>query len=126
MKDKHIKLITVLMAIALSSLILLQYIFIRDSVAVKEANFAQTVNEVLQRVSRQIEKQETASLLEKQTIDYKRIQLITRDSLASRNLLFLSKSSKSLDKAPPSLGIFIASAHGKCRLTGRRYYSGNQ
>ncbi len=111
MKDKHIKLITVLMAIALSSLIVLQYIFIRDSIAVKEANFAQTVNEVLQRVSKKIEQQETASLLGKRTIDYKRIQLIARDSLEAKNVLLLSKEKKQLNHPHASLGVLMASAH---------------
>ena len=53
------------MAVALCSLILLQYLFIKDLLLVKEVRFEQDVNEVLKAVTKKIEILETASVVRK-------------------------------------------------------------
>ena len=65
MKDKHLKLIASLMTVALCSLILLQYLFIKDLLLVKEGRFEQDVNEVLKAVTKKIEMLETASVVQR-------------------------------------------------------------
>lgn len=63
MKNHHIAFLVGIITIALSGLLLLQYNWIMDSLAIKEARFDQTVNEVLDKVATDVEKQEIAQMI---------------------------------------------------------------
>jgi two-component system phosphate regulon sensor histidine kinase PhoR len=58
--NTHIRIIVTAMAISLSGLIYLQYRWIGEAIAIKEARFDQIVNEALQKTADKIEKLETA------------------------------------------------------------------
>ncbi|HRK27089.1 MAG TPA: ATP-binding protein [Chitinophagales bacterium] len=63
MQNAHIRLLISLMAVSLVGLVTLQYKWIKEAIAVKEARFEQTVNESLDKVAYKIEKLETAQML---------------------------------------------------------------
>lgn len=63
MKTQHIRLLIILMAIALSGLIFLQYKWIKEAIAVKEARFDQKVNDALHTVAHKLEKLETLKFM---------------------------------------------------------------
>ncbi len=63
--SSNIRFIVAAMAISLSGLIFLQYRWISEAIAVKEARFDQIVNEALQKAADKIEKLETARTFER-------------------------------------------------------------
>ncbi|MGB1206583.1 MAG: ATP-binding protein [Chitinophagales bacterium] len=63
MKNTHIKILIALMAAALTGLVVLQYIWIKEAISTKEAQFDHNVNDVLQKISHKIEKIEAAELM---------------------------------------------------------------
>ena len=63
MKNNHIALLVGAMTVALSGLILLQYNWIKDSIAIKEARFDQDVSSVLDKVATSLEKMEAATII---------------------------------------------------------------
>ncbi|MBK8473638.1 MAG: PDZ domain-containing protein [Sphingobacteriales bacterium] len=65
MTNSNIRFIVAAMAISLSGLIFLQYRWISEAIAVKEARFDQIVNEALQKAADKIEKLETARTFER-------------------------------------------------------------
>ena len=70
MQNRNIIIIILLMAMALSGLLLLQYYWIKDSIAIKESRFDQTVNDALKLAVYNVEKQETARIIEKADKDF--------------------------------------------------------
>lgn len=65
MKNAHIRLIIGLMAFSMLGLIFLQFQWIQETKATKQAQFDLTVNDVMDKVAQKIEKLEAASMITK-------------------------------------------------------------
>lgn len=74
MRKKHIQYIIGVMIFGLSGLIYLQYKWVKDSIAVKEARFDQTVHEALEKVVQKVQQVELIQSVEQ---DHQRQKLIT-------------------------------------------------
>ncbi len=108
MQNVQIRLLISVMAISLLGLIFLQYKWIREAIAVKEAFFNHTVNEALEKVAYKMEKLEAAQIMWKRygplsnqdnknfpppfSPQLTKIDKITGDSLNSDNTVIINKT----------------------------------
>jgi len=130
MQNIQIRLLISVMAISLLGLIILQYKWIKEAIAAKEAFFSYTVNEALEKVAHKMEKLEAAQIMWSRygpiseqdpknlpppfTPQITKTEKITIDSINSDNTVIVKKSVTSktggaflgvlLDMAPEELG----------------------
>ncbi|OWY21351.1 PDZ domain-containing protein [Sphingobacteriales bacterium UPWRP_1] len=106
MQNHHIRLLIAIMAISLSGLVWLQYRWVMEAIAVKEARFDQTVNEVMQKVVSRMEKLETARLMwerlsQTSNLPPNGIQL----TLTNNSIVADADTAKQIAAIPPPTGI---------------------